>query len=135
MPKVTVGARLVLGLIFAVFGLNFFVGFLPAPELSPRAGAFFQALIDSGYLFAVEKVVELAAGILLLAGWFVPLALVLLAPIVLNILMFHLFLDPANLPLALVVTVLEVFLAWRYRHAFEPLLEARTAAQPGEASA
>jgi uncharacterized membrane protein YphA (DoxX/SURF4 family) len=134
MPKVTVGARLVLGLIFVVFGLNFFLNFIPPLAPPPRAAAFYQALVDSGYLFPVEKIVEIGGGVLLLAGRFVPLALVLLAPIVVNILFFHLFLDPANLPLALVVTVLEVFLAWRYRDAFQPILKARTAAHVGDGS-
>lgn len=129
MPKVALVARVFLGLIFVVFGINYFVPMLPAGELSPAAGSFMAALAATGYLLPVEKTIEIAAGVLLLSGRFVPLALVLLAPIVVNIVLFHGFLDPGNLPMAVVVLGLEVFLAWSYRAAFRGLLQAR--AGPG----
>lgn len=119
-------ARYLLGLIFVVFGLNFWLHFLPAPAFGQRAMAFFGALMDSGYLMQVDKLFELAAGLLLLLGLYVPLALVLLAPIVLNIVLFHVFLAPEALPIAIVVLALELFLAWSYRDAFSGVLRART---------
>jgi len=125
MKKVVMVARLLLGLIFTVFSLNFFVPFLPAPEMTEAAGSFFGALLASGYLVPVLKVTELAAGILLLGGILVPLALTLLAPVVVNIVLFHVFLDPAGMPIAILVLALEVFLAWGYRDSFKSVLNPR----------
>ncbi len=115
-------ARVLLGLIFVVFGANYFFNFLPQPPMNEQAGAFIGALIASGYLFPFMKIVDIAAGIMLLAGRFVPLALVLLAPIVLNILFFHVFLDSSGMPMTILIVVLELFLAWAYRGAFRGIL-------------
>jgi uncharacterized membrane protein YphA (DoxX/SURF4 family) len=123
---VPTAARLFLGLVFTVFGLNFFLHFLPMPAAPPRAAAFGGALFASGYLFQLLKTIEVAAGLLLLGGFFVPLALAVLAPIVINIVSFHLFLEPSGLPLPLVVLAAEIFLAWTYRAAFAPMLHLRT---------
>jgi uncharacterized membrane protein YphA (DoxX/SURF4 family) len=122
---VPTAARLFLGLVFTVFGLNFFLHFLPMPAAPPRAAAFAGALFASGYLFPLLKATEVIAGLLLLAGFFVPLALAVLAPIVINIVGFHLFLEPSGLPLPLVVLAAELFLAWTYRAAFAPMLHLR----------
>jgi uncharacterized membrane protein YphA (DoxX/SURF4 family) len=119
-------ARLFLGLVFTVFGLNFFLHFLPMPAAPPRAAAFAGALFASGYLFPLLKATEVVAGLLLLGGLFVPLALAVLAPIVINIVGFHLFLEPSGLPLPLVVLVVEIYLANTYRAAFAPMLHLRT---------
>jgi len=125
--KLVLAARVLLGLIFFVFGLNFFLNFIPPHPMPAAAGAFAGALFASGYLFVVLKVVEVASGLLLLAGIFVPLALALLAPIVVNIVLFHAFLAPSGLPLALLVLALEIFLAWSYRSAYRPMLALRVA--------
>jgi len=126
MRILTLVARILLGLIFFVFGLNGFFHFIPQPtSVPPAAGAFAGALIASGYFFPLLKTVETASGFLLLTGRFVPLALTLLAPIVVNIFAFHAFLLPGGLALATAVVVLEVFLAFRYRSAFAPMLKAR----------
>ena len=119
-------ARLFLGLVFTVFGLNFFLHFIPTPPPQPRAAAFAGALFGSGYFFPLLKVTEVVAGLLLLGGRFVPLALAVLAPIVINIVCFHLFLEPSGIPLPLVVLAAELYLAWTYRAAFAPMLKART---------
>jgi putative oxidoreductase len=124
--KLILAARILLGLIFFVFGLNFFLHFLPMPPMAGPAGAFAGAMFATGYLFILVKVVEVVSGILLLAGRFVPLALALLAPIVVNIVFFHLFLAPAGLLIPLVVLALELFLAWSYRNVYRPMLAART---------
>ena len=123
--KLVLGARILLGLIFFVFGLNFFLHFLPQPPAPPAAAAFAGAMFATGYLFVLVKVVEVASGVLLLSGRFVPLALALLAPIVVNIIFFHAFLAPAGIPLPLVVLALELFLAWSYRSVYRPMLSAR----------
>jgi uncharacterized membrane protein YphA (DoxX/SURF4 family) len=120
-------ARLFLGLVFTVFGLNFFLHFLPTPPATPRAAAFAGALFGSGYFFPLLKTTEVVAGLLLLGGRFVPLALAVLAPIVINIVGFHLFMAPSGMALAVAVLVAELYLAWTYRAAFGPMLQARTA--------
>jgi uncharacterized membrane protein YphA (DoxX/SURF4 family) len=123
---VPTAARLFLGLVFTVFGLNFFLHFLPTPPEPPHALAFAGALFGSGYLFPLLKTIEVAAGLLLLSGLFVPLALALLAPVIVNIIGFHLFLAPGGLPIPLAVLAAEIYLAWTYRAAFAPMLHLRT---------
>jgi membrane protein implicated in regulation of membrane protease activity len=81
--------------------------------------------MKTGYLFRLVMATQLVAGILFLANRFVPLALALIAPVVVNILAFHLFLAPSGLALAFLVLVLEIYLAWAYRAAFRPMLAAR----------
>jgi uncharacterized membrane protein YphA (DoxX/SURF4 family) len=125
-------ARLFMGLVFTVFGLNFFFHFIPMPPPAPRAAAFMGALASSGYLLQLVHGVEVAMGVLLLANRFVPLTLTILAPIIVNILAFHLAVAPEGLPIAVVALALEVYLAWTYRAAFAPMLRSRT--QPGIAS-
>ncbi len=125
MRILTLVARILLGLIFFVFGLNGFFHFIPQPVPPAAAGAFAGALLATGYFFPLLKTVETLSGFLLLTGRFVPLALTLLAPIVVNIFAFHAFLLPGGLALATAVVVLEVFLAFRYRSAFAPMLKAR----------
>jgi putative oxidoreductase len=115
-------ARILLGLAFTVFGLNFFFHFIPQPPSPPAAGAFAGAMFATGYIFHLLKVLEVASGLALLSGRFVPLALAVLAPIIVNILFFHAFLAPSGLLIPLVLLVLELFLAWCYRDAFRPML-------------
>jgi uncharacterized membrane protein YphA (DoxX/SURF4 family) len=119
-------SRIVLGLIFFVFGLNGFLQFLPQPPIPERAGAFAEALAATGYMFPLIKSVEVIGGALLLSNRFVPLALAIVAPNVVNILLFHAVLAPGGLPVALVVLALEVFTAWSYRDAYASMLHART---------
>src|SRR5688572_4020746 len=94
VSKLPLVARLFLGLIFVMAGLNGFLQFAPAPEFPPAAGAFIGALAGAGYLFPMIASIQLLAGIALLTNRFVPLALILLAPIAVNIAAFHLFLTP-----------------------------------------
>lgn len=119
-------ARIFLGLVFTVFGLNFFLHFIPQPPAPPQADAFVGALSASGYLMPVLQTTEVLVGLLLLLNRFVPLALALLAPIVVNIVGFHLALAPAGLPVALAVLAAQLYLAWAHRKAFAPMLRART---------
>ncbi len=91
---VPTAARLFLGLVFTVFGLNFFLHFLKMPPPPAKALAAMGGLFGTGYLMQLTHVVELVGGVLLLSGLFVPLALALLAPVIVNILAFHLFLAP-----------------------------------------
>jgi uncharacterized membrane protein YphA (DoxX/SURF4 family) len=118
-------ARRLLGLIFFVFGLNGFLHFIPDQPMPAAAGAFAGALFQSGYFFPLLKSIEVLAGALLLADLFAPLALAVLAPIVVNIVAFHGFLAPAGMPIALAVLALEVYGAWSFRDAYRPMLRAR----------
>ena len=119
-------SRLLLGLIFVVNGLNGFLQFLPQPPMPPAAAAFAGGLFGAGYFFPLLKSVELIAGTLLLAGVLVPFALVLLAPIIVNIVAFHLFLAPGAMPLVAVILATELHLAWHHRAAFAPLFARRS---------
>lgn len=119
-------ARVTLGLVFFVFGLNYFLEFLPPPPPPPEQGlAFVGGLMAGGYVFPLIKTIEVVAGAALLANRFVPLALTVLAPIVVNIAAFHFLLAPSYaLPILLIV--LELYLAWIHRAAFLPMLHARS---------
>lgn len=120
-------ARFLLGLVFFVFGLDGFLHFMPVPPMDPNNPAvkFGMALMGTGYLFQLVKGIEVLCGALLLANRFVPLALALLAPVVVNILGVHLFLDRSGLPIALVVLALTLYLAWCHRNRYAPMLRAR----------
>src|ERR1700737_101324 len=107
-------ARILLGLIFLVFGLNGFLHFIPMPPPTGLAGQFFGAIFASHYWVVIFGV-QILGGLLLLANRFVPLALVLLGPVIVNIFFFHALMAPEGLPLAIVVVVLWVILAVRYK--------------------
>jgi uncharacterized membrane protein YphA (DoxX/SURF4 family) len=124
--KLPLAARILLGLIFFVFGLNGFLHFLPQPPAPPAAMAFGGALHATGYMMILLKGTEVVAGALLLAGLFVPLALTVLAPVIVNIVAFHLFLAPGNFLIVGLMLACELFLAWTHRAAFAPMLRART---------
>lgn len=124
--KAKTAARLALGALFTVFGLNGFFHFLPQSPPSGLAAVYVGGLAASGYMFPLIKGTEVIVGLLLLGNRFVPLALTVLAPIVVNILAFHLFLAPAGLVLPLVVTALGVYLAWTERAVFAPFFHARS---------
>ena len=122
MKILTIIARVLLGLTFVVFGSNAFLHFLPMPPLPEGvAGLYLKAFLESGYVYVIGGM-QLIAGLLLLVGRFVPLSLTILAAIIFNIWAFHILMAPEGFPPALVVTVLEAFLVWRYRDAFAGLL-------------
>lgn len=117
-------ARIFLGALFLLFGLNGFLHFLPMPPAPEKAGAFLGALAATGYMFPLIKETEVLAGILLLTGRFVPLALTILAPIVINIVAYHAALAPEGLALPVVLTAVGVYLAYAYRGSFAGVLAA-----------
>ena len=123
----TVG-RILMGLLFFVFGLNGFLHFIPEPKtaMPEGAAAFAGALMKTGYMFPLIVGTQLLVGVLLLLNRFVPLALALIAPIIVGIVTFHLFLAPSGMAIALVVLVLELYLAWVYRKAYRPMLASHT---------
>jgi putative oxidoreductase len=118
-------ARLLLGLIFLAFGLNGFLHFIPMPPPTGVALQFFMAMIATRY-WVVIFAVQVIGGVLLLVNRFVPLALVLLGPVIVNVFSFHMFMAPAGLPLAIVVVVLWVLLAVRNKQYFSSIFVQRT---------
>ena len=122
MKIATLIARSLLGLIFAVFGLNIFLHFIPTPP-PPEGPArdFMTALFVSNYFYVVGAL-QVVGGVLLLLGRWVPLGLTLLGPVIVNILCFHVLMAPAGLPMAIVVSLLALFLLWRYREHFADLV-------------
>jgi hypothetical protein len=120
-------SRILLGLLFTVFGLNGFLHFFPMSPPQGIAGQFMGALFVSHYLIPIFAF-QTIGGVLLLANRFVPLALAILAPIIVNIVLFHVTMDVKGLGLALVTVALWAVLAYRERAAFAGLLAARSAA-------
>jgi len=125
--KPTIAARIFLGLVFFGFGLNGLLNLFPLPPAQGAAAVFIGGLVASRYFFPLLFVTYLLTGAALLTGQLVPLALAVLAPIIVNIAVMHFFVPSSGgeICLAALVTVLEIFLAWSYRAAFRPLLRAR----------
>jgi uncharacterized membrane protein YphA (DoxX/SURF4 family) len=126
MRIVTLVARLLLGLVFVASGVAFF--FTTPPPLEGPLGEFFEGMEATRYFFLLLKGTEIACGLALLTGFFVPLALVVLAPIILNIFLVHAFMAPEGLPLAMVIGVLEVYLAFfspQYSPTIKPLFRVK----------
>ncbi len=124
MKVLTIIARVLLGLIFLVFGSNAFLNFIPMPPPPPGlAGDYTKVFLASGYVYFIGGL-QVIASLLLLIGRFVPLGLTILGGIIVNIWIFHLLMapEPAGMVPAIVVTILELFLIWRYRDAFKGIV-------------
>ena len=110
--KLPLIARVLLGLIFFVFGLNGFFNFIPVPPMPEKVLAFMTGISTGGYFIPFLKGTEVTCGLLLLVGAFVPLALIVLAPIEINIVLFHAFLAPSGLPFAFFIVLLMIYLSF-----------------------
>ena len=117
-----------MGLPLVVFGLNGFFNFIPQPTtpLPEGAARFADALMQTGYMMKLIGATQLTVGVLLVLNRFVPLALALFAPFIVNSIAFHVFLEPSGLPIAAVFLALELYLAWTYRSAYRSMLVGRT---------
>ncbi len=115
--------RIILGLGLLIFGLNKFIGFMPMPELPEHAANFMQSLKATGYVLQLVGVFEVFIGLLLIIKKWVPFALLLLAPITVNIVLFHLFLDLPGIGGAIVITVINVILIYKYWKVYRPLFQ------------
>jgi putative oxidoreductase len=128
MRTVSAIARYLAGVIFLVFGLNGFLNFIPMPPPGGMAGQFMGALYASHYLWVIFAF-QVIAAVLLLVNRYVPLAVAVLAPVIVNILSFHALMAPSGLPLALFVTVLWAMIFVDVRPAFAGLFQARLQAR------
>jgi putative oxidoreductase len=124
MKIVSTIARLLLGLIFLVFGLNLYLHFIPAPPPTGPLAQFFGVMFETHYI-QVVGVFQVVPAILLLINRYVPLALAVLAPVIVNIILTHLLMAPSGLPLAALVTLLWLLVFARVHTAFHPLFQAR----------
>ena len=117
-------ARVLLGIVFAVFGMNAFLHFIPHSDQLPpgQAGAFVGALFVSKYFYAIAPL-QVLGGLIVLLGRYVAVGLVLLGPIIVNILLFHICLAPVGAQPAIIVALLELFLIWAYRDRFAPIFK------------
>jgi len=124
MKIVMIIVRTLMGLLFIFGSVVYFFNLIAPPEMEPGSPMrlFNEGLAASGYFMNLLKATELVCGILLVIGRFVPLALVMLAPIIINILMVHIFLDRAGLPVAIFLVLGAIFLAYYHRKAYAPLL-------------
>lgn len=110
MKKITLVLRILMGLMFVGSGISFF--FVTPPPMEGPMGDYFKGMMATGYFFYLLKITEIVCGLFLILGWFVPLALVVLAPIVLNIFLVHAFMAPEGLPLAVIIGVVTVYLSF-----------------------
>jgi putative oxidoreductase len=114
--------RSLLGLIYLIFGLNFFFHFIPMPAPGKdAAGAFEGGLFGAGYFFPFMKVIEILSGIMLLVNKYTALFLLIIFPVTLNIFLFHAFLEPSGIPMGGAMLLLNLFLGYAYRKYYEPI--------------
>ena len=130
MKIASIFARYLLGLIFTVFGLNGFLNFIHQPPPANPLAIQFLVSVSESHFAAFFFAMQLLGGLLLLSGYFVPLALTVLAAELFNILAFHLTLAPASIAPALVASVLWVLVFLQYRESFKSIFRAKPATQP-----
>ena len=117
--------RTLMGLLFIFASSVYFLNLIPVPEMTGPIKTFNEGLAAAPYFMTLLKTVELVCGILLVTGYFVPLALVLLAPVIVNIFFVHATMAPEGLPTAVVVVLIEAFLGYAYRKSYAPLFVPR----------
>ena len=116
-------ARYLLGLMFTVFGLNGFLHFIHQPPPASALAQQYMTVMVVSHYFVLVFLVQLVAGILLLVNRFVPMALVLLAPVLVNVLLYHSLMDPSGLPAGILATILWIIVFVRVRGAFTGILQ------------
>ena len=125
MRIATIVVRTLMGLLFLFASISVLFNLVPQPELTGNTKIFMDGMIASGYLLTFTKVTELVCGVAFVTGYFVPLAAIIISPVILNILFFHIFVDNAGLPVAIFLVLANSFLGYAYWYAFKPLFKAR----------
>lgn len=115
--------RILMGLLFLSSSLIYLFKFAQPPEQTGNMKIFLDGMIASGYLMNTVKCIELVCGIAFISGFFVPLASIVISPIIINILMIHIFLDNSGLPVAVFLVIANLFVAHMHREVFLPLLK------------
>jgi len=123
MKYLIIIVRVLLGLMFVVFGSNAFLHFIPMPPMEGQAGAFIGALASSGYIYVIAMLQVVGGLCLLIGSRFTPPGLMLLGPVIVNIVLYHIFLDRSGLPLAICISVFALFLLWVYRFKFPAIFQ------------
>ncbi len=124
MRKAVLVVRILLGFVFVLFGLNGILHFMPTPPMPPGDATTFATIMATHKYMSFVALLQVIGGLLLLVGRFVPLGLTILAPILVNILLFHILLEPQGVAIGLVCTMLELFLLYAYRLSFRGLFDA-----------
>lgn len=119
--KFTRIVRILLGIILIIFGANKIYSFIPLPQPPAQAADFIESLSNTGYMLVVVAIIEICIGLMLILKLWVPFALMVLVPISLNILLFHLFLDVPGIAAAIVVVALNAVLLYKHRRRYVPL--------------
>lgn len=122
MSKAVLVARILLGAMFLFFGMNHILHFLHMPPMPGDAGVFLTIMV-AHHIMNFVALLQIIGGLLLLVGRFVPIALVLLGPVIVNILLFHLMLEPSGIAIGILAAVLELFLIVVYRRSFRGLFD------------
>ena len=117
--------RVLMGLLFLFASISVLFNLIPQPELIGNTKTFMDGINATGYLMKLIKITELVCGIAFVSGYFVPLATVVIAPIIVNIFFFHAFVDSSGLPIAIFLVLANIFLAYANWDKFKPLLEAK----------
>lgn len=125
MKIAVIVVRVLMGLLFLFSSIAFFFKLFPVPELKGDMKEFNEGMTAAGYMLPFIKVIELICGFFFVSGFFVPLATVVIFPIVVNIFMVHLFLAPENLPVAVFLLVGNLFLAYYYRAKYTSLFDVK----------
>ena len=123
MKYAIIVVRVLLGLLFAVFGSNAFLHFIPMPPMQGDAGAFIGALVHSGYIYVIAAIQVVGGLCLLIGSRFVAPGLILLGPVIVNIVLYHIFLDRSGLGMAVCISVFALFLLWVYRYKFPAIFQ------------
>ena len=124
MKIATIIVRTLMGLLFLFASITYFFKLITPPPAEGAMKVFGAGLEASVYLMPTVKVIELLCGLAFLSGRFVPLATVLIAPIIVNILLVHAFLDPKGLPVAAFLALANTFIAYVHRDSYKPLFQA-----------
>ena len=117
--------RTLMGLLFLFASIVYFLNLFPQPELAGNTKTFMDGVNATRYLMPLIKITEFLCGIAFVSGYFVTLATVVIAPIIVNIFLFHAFVDPSGLPVSVFLGLANIFLAYAYWDKFKPLLEAK----------
>jgi uncharacterized membrane protein YphA (DoxX/SURF4 family) len=125
MKVAMIVVRSLMGLLLIMAAVVVLFDLVPRPELTGAVKTFNEGMDAAPYFIPVIKIVELLCGVAFLIGRFVPLATVVIAPVIVQIFLFHLFMDRAGLPVAIFLVAANIFVAWYYRESYAGLLKAK----------